>query len=221
MRQVVKYIVERTYRPILVSYLSKTRFYTCNDIRLRVPPQVFHPGFFFSTKLLLAYMEGLPLYGKNFLELGAGSGLIAIHAAKKGARVTASDINPVAVRFLKENAPRNGVEMQILQSDLFTGIPRQAFDIMAINPPYYKKKPLSDADYAWHCGEQGEYFQNLFGDLGNYAHCHSEIIMVLCDGCDMDMIHAIAKENSFRLHCVFKKRNLLEENFIFRIEFIQ
>ena len=83
MRQVVKYIVERTYRPILVSYLSKTRFYTCNDIRLQVPPQVFHPGFFFSTKLLLAYMEGLPLYGKNFLELGAGSGLIAIHAAKK------------------------------------------------------------------------------------------------------------------------------------------
>jgi release factor glutamine methyltransferase len=41
-----------------------------------------------------------PLKNKHVLELGAGSGLIAIKAAKEGALVTATDINPVAIEYL-------------------------------------------------------------------------------------------------------------------------
>lgn len=81
----------------------------------------------------------MPLKGKKFLELGCGSGLISIAAAKKGARVTASDINPVAVEFLVKNSEENKVEIEVIESDLFNDIPKQPFDIIAINPPYYKK----------------------------------------------------------------------------------
>ena len=49
-------------------------------------------------------------------------------------------------------------------------------------------------------------------------HEESEVLMVLFDGCDMNMIRDFAKQNNFSLNCVQRKRNLLETNFIYKIE---
>jgi release factor glutamine methyltransferase len=214
----LKHIVGRTYKPFLVRYLSKIRLYKYENIELEISPEVFHPGFFFSTKLLLKFIKQLPLAGRHFLEPGCGSGLISIYAAKKGAIVTATDINPVAIEFLKKNSRMNKADLTIIQSDLFRNIPAQAFDIVAINPPYYKKEPLTFKDYAWHCGENGEYFKNLFTGLGDYIHSQSEVYMVLFDGCDIEMIANIASQNRFDLLCVLAQKNLLEKTFIYKIE---
>ena len=82
----------------------------------------------------------LQLMNKYTLELGAGSGLISMQAARNGAMVTATDINPVAIKYLHHNSVQNKIRLDILQSDLFAAIPERLYDIMAINPPYYKKK---------------------------------------------------------------------------------
>lgn len=218
MQRIVKYIVERTYKPLLVQYLSKTRLYTYKGIALEIPSQVFHPGFFSSTKLLLKYISNQQLHGKKVLELGAGSGLLSIYAAKKRASVMATDINPVAIEYLSKNAHRNKVEIKIIQSDLFENIHVQEFDLMLINPPYYKKKPLSHKDYAWYCGENGEYFQRLFSELDRYIHSSSQVLMVLCDGCDLEMIKNFAEKNEFKMICVQSKKTMIETNYIFRIQ---
>src|SRR5262249_19238283 len=148
-----KNIVAHTYKPLLAKYLSKKRIYHYKDIRLEIPPEVFHPGFFFSTRLLLNYIKQMPLKERSFLEIGCGSGLISIYAAKKGAKVTATDINTVAIESLKKNSSKNNIELSVIESDLFQNIPVRQFDIVAINPPYYKKKPVTEIDYAWYCGE--------------------------------------------------------------------
>jgi release factor glutamine methyltransferase len=218
MRNTIKYFVGATYKPLLVKYLSKTKNYQYNGIKLIIPPEVFHPGFFFSTKLLLKYLDQYPLKGKTFLELGAGSGLIAISAAKKGAEVTATDINPVAVDFLKKNCEANNVWMNIILSDLFQNIPSQHFDFIAINPPYYKKQPHIYKDYSWYCGENGEYFQTMFASLADYMHPDSTALMILCEGCDVEMIKTIAGKNGFYLDLVYSKQNLFEKDFIFQIK---
>jgi release factor glutamine methyltransferase len=218
MRSALKHIIAHTYKPLLVKYLSKTRTYQYENIRLEIPPQVFHPGFFFSTRLLLNYIKQFPLKKKSFLEPGCGSGLIAIYAAKKGAVVTATDINTIAIEFIKKNSTRNHVELTIIQSDLFRELPPQQFDLIAINPPYYKKQPRSQLDYAWFCGENGEYFTALFKGLHQYMHASSIVLMILFEGCDIEMIENLAVENGFTLNCVQAHRNLLERNFIFKIE---
>ena len=218
MRNAIKYFVGATYKPLVAKYLSRTKNYQYNGIKLVIPPEVFHPGFFFSTKLLLKYFDKFLLKEKTFLELGAGSGLIAISAAKKGADVTATDINPVAVKFLKRNCEANNVDIHIILSDLFQNIPLQHFDFIAINPPYYKKQPNTYQDYSWYCGENGEYFHILFDSLAAYMHSDSVVLMILCDGCDIEMIKTIADKNGFHLHLVYGKQNLLEKNFIFQIK---
>jgi release factor glutamine methyltransferase len=218
MNFAVKNIVEYTYKPLLEKYLSKKRIYRYGKIRLEIPPEVFHPGFFTSTKFLLHYVQKLELRGKIFLELGAGNGLISIYAANSAASVIATDINPVAVEYLKINCSQNKVPVTVIQSDLFENILPQRFDIIAINPPYYKKAPQSWYDHAWYCGENGEFFFALFNQLAGYVHDRSEIIMVLCDGCDMGMIRDAAMQSGFRLNCVQTKQSLIERTFIFKIE---
>lgn len=217
MRSLVKYIVAKTYKPLLVKYLSSTRTYSWKGITLEIPPEVFHPGFFTSTKILLNFIKHKNYKGNLVLELGAGSGLISIYAAKKGANVTATDINEVAINFLQKNAEQNNVGLNVIHSDIFNSIPVCLFDTIIINPPYYKKQPRSNADYAWYCGENGEYFQKLFKHLKNYVHGKTEVLMVLCDGCDLQMIKDFAHENSFLLQCVFQRNSIIEKNYIFKI----
>ncbi|HEY1871631.1 MAG TPA: HemK2/MTQ2 family protein methyltransferase [Chitinophagaceae bacterium] len=218
MKATIKYIVGTTWQPLLIKYLSKTRTYHYKDIRLQIPSSVFHPGFFFSTHLLLKQIKDLSLKNKMFLEPGAGSGLLSIYAAKQGANVTATDINPLAVECIKQNALQNNAEIDVIESDLFNNIPPQKFDVIVINPPYYKKTPESFADYAWNCGANGEYFQKLFYRLNDYIHAETKILMVLCDGCDIAMVRSIADENDFDMKTIFIKQNMIENNFIFSIE---
>lgn len=205
------------YRPLLIKYLSKERRYRYADTKLVVPPGVFHPGFFFSTRLLLKYLQQIPLQGKSLLEPGAGSGLISIAAAKAGARVTATDINPVAVQYLISNAEANHVPLTVIESDLFTAIPQQVFDIIVINPPYYFKQPASHKERAWFCGENGEYFRQLFAQTGNYADENTVILMILCEGSERERIRQIAAGAGWELDCVHVSRNLIEKNYIYRV----
>lgn len=217
MREIVKHIIGVTYRPLLITYLSRTRTYNYKGITLKIPPQVFHPGFFSSTKILLQCIAKEHLNNKAFLELGAGSGLLSIYASKKGAAVIASDISPVAIQCIQANAWANGVDIKTIHSNLFDNIAHQKFDFILINPPYYKKKPLSVSDYAWYCGENGEYFQRLFQTMADYLNDDSNVFMVLCDGCDLQMIQRIAKEHLFQMKCVHTKKTLIEMNFVFKI----
>ena len=203
---------------MLVKYLSKTRKYTYKGIVLEIPPQVFHPGFFSSTRLIWKYIDKIPLAGKTLLELGAGSGLIAMLAANKGAVVTASDINPVAVEYIRKNSSSNKIKIETIHSDLFENIPARRFDVIAINPPYYKKQPQTLLDHAWYCGENGEYFSRLFTQLAGYINKNSATIMVLCDGCDIAMIESAASVNGFHFQLMQTTQHMLEKNFIYKIE---
>jgi predicted nicotinamide N-methyase len=60
-----------------------------------------------------ALVEALPpVDGVRLVELGCGLGLPSLVAAAKGASVTATDWSPDAIELLRENASRNGLELQ-------------------------------------------------------------------------------------------------------------
>lgn len=198
-------------------YLQSDRYYNYNGIRVKVKKGVFHPGLFFSTKFLLKELMKENLRDKTLLELGAGSGLISIIAAKQGAKVTASDINQVAIEGLSENMEMNNSKFEILLSDLFDAIPLQTFDYIIINPPYYAKQPGSDAEKAWFCGENFEYFERLFPKLGNYRNSDSTVWITLSEDCEVSRIQQIAEGNQWKLKVYRMKQTGWEKHFIFSV----
>jgi len=216
----MKAIVKRIISPILqrasAIYLRKRRKYSYNDLSVWVEPTVFPPFITISTKLLLDFVDTLELKDKNFLELGCGCGVISILAAKKGAQVTATDINAIALEALRKNALANRAIITVLQSDLFENLLEHSFDVTIINPPYYPKKPKNMEENAWFCGENFEYFERLFTQLRDFSN-GNEIYMILSDDCDLAKIKAIALKNEMALDKVLEKKVATEVNFIFRL----
>ncbi|MBL7774524.1 MAG: methyltransferase, partial [Saprospiraceae bacterium] len=156
------------YRAWALRYIRRERLFQYDGLRLRVPAGVFHPGIFFSTPIFLNFIKTLDLRQKTALDLGAGSGALALLATRLGARVTALDINPLAVKTTKENARDNGLILDMLQSDLFDALPTQRFDHIFVNPPYYSKAPQTDFERAFLAGPQLEYFEKLFRQMPGY-----------------------------------------------------
>jgi release factor glutamine methyltransferase len=222
MRKILKRIVSPILVPFVRWYLRKERKFVYNGITTHIFPGVFHPGFFHSTKFILRYLEDKDLGGKSFLELGCGSGLVSILAAKAGSDVVASDLSLKALENTKHNANLNNVFLKIIYSDLFDSIGKKQFDWIIINPPYYARKPESEQDLAWYCGENFEYFRKLFGSLKDYTHPESQVIMVLTKGADVNTIEDIAKEYNFQLELRQENPVFFDEmDFLFRIKYNQ
>lgn len=218
MQNISKKFTQWFLQPIISRRISRASEYVYHGITLHIPAGVFHPKYFFSTKYLLKQLTALPLQDQTFLELGAGNGLISISAAKHGAQVTASDISELVVKTLKQNALDNNVSIQIIKSDLFNQIPKQTFDIIAINPPYYPKQARNDLEMAWYCGVNFEYFQALFSQIKDYMDTSSLVLMVLSDGCDIAKITSIAKTNGLSFTLFHQQKIWWENEFIFRIQ---
>ena len=197
-------------------YLAKTRWFSFQQIRVKILPGVFHPGLFFSTRVLLEYLEKIDLKNLRVLELGAGSGLISIYCYKKGASVTATDISQTALAGIRENAERNNASIEIRYSDLFDEVSPSDFDLIVINPPYYPKAIVSEQDMPWFCGENFEYFEKLFSQT-KAVNSRTRIIMILSEDCNIAQIEKIAEKSGKKSTEIFSTKKSGEMNYIFEI----
>ena len=198
-------------------YYSKPRPYNYANINILIQPGVFPPSFTFSTKILLDYLSTLDIREKTLLELGCGSGIISLLASKKGAHVTASDINEKALEELKISALNNSLNLKIVTSDLFDNIQETHFDYIVINPPFYPRKPIKIEDNAWYCGDDFEYFQKLFLQLKAYIENYSNVIMILSEDCNIERISSIAHKNDLDLKKFKVSKSLWETNYLFNV----
>lgn len=217
LRNIIKRVISKPLQVWAKWYFKKPRYFSYKGLNGIVLPGVFYPFFTISTKLFMDFIEGQELKDKSFLELGCGTGMISTLAAKKGAMVVASDINPAAIENVRLNAAKNKVELDPILSDLFEKLPSQTFDYIIINPPYYPKDPDSRAEEAWFCGANFEYFEKLFSQLGAYFNASSQVFMILSEDCELEQIKSMAKEKQLNFELVFKTKKQGEENYIFSI----
>ncbi len=98
------------------------------------PGMAFGSGLHASTQLCLRVLEDVLAKGATVFDVGTGSGILAIAAAKLGAAsVLAIDADPVAVAVARENVAYNKVadRVQVHVGDLLTGVTTQANLIVA------------------------------------------------------------------------------------------
>ncbi len=83
--------------------------------------------------------------GHSLLDIGTGSGALAISLALAcpKAGITGADISSGALSVARQNGERLGASVLWRESDLFSGLVGQTFDIIVSNPPYIKTGDLS------------------------------------------------------------------------------
>ncbi len=126
------------------------------DLSLVVIPGVFHPEFFFATALFIRTLARRPIDGDTrALDMGTGSGALAVALGRRGAQVTAIDINPLAIRCARANVIMHGLDhlVTVQESDLFDTVADERYDLITFNPPFYPRAPRDMADRAWAAGE--------------------------------------------------------------------
>lgn len=127
-------------------------------VKSLVPPGVYAPQE--DTALLAAALADEPVApGAEVLDVGTGSGALALTAARRGARVTAVDVSRRAVYAARLNALRAGLPVEILRGNLFDPVRGRSYDLVLANPPYVPAPgaylPPRGAARAWDAGGDG------------------------------------------------------------------
>ncbi len=95
------------------------------------PGMAFGTGHHETTKMALEALASEDLSGKRLLDLGSGSGILAIAAAKLGAIALGVDIDPNAVSAARDNARHNRVNLEFRQGSLEAADP--PYDLLVAN----------------------------------------------------------------------------------------
>jgi ribosomal protein L11 methyltransferase len=110
--------------------------FSSRDVRIQIDPgMAFGTGNHATTTLSLGLLEKVIKGGEKVIDLGTGSGILAISAIKLGAdNVTAIDIDEKSVEVAKENANINGVgdKIKVICGDLLTVVDDK-YDVIICN----------------------------------------------------------------------------------------
>lgn len=144
-------------------------------LKLELNPNVYEPA---EDSFLLA--ENItPKKGDYVLDVGTGTGILALVAAGKASKVLGVDINPEAVELARNNAKLNGLpNVESRLSDLFTNV-GDRFDLIVFNPPYLPVKEDGLLELSWSGGERGvEVVERFLGEVKDYLKPRGRILMV-------------------------------------------
>ena len=131
-----KYFGVQRIGRVFVVKPSWTRYrLKAGEIVLEIDPgMAFGTGQHPTTAMCLRTLEELVRPGMRVLDLGCGTGILAIAAAKLGATsVVAIDIDPNAVRAARENAAANGVGAIDVREGTLESVDGERFDVIVAN----------------------------------------------------------------------------------------
>lgn len=182
------------YRLIGKDRYDDFRLEWVHGIPFMVIPSVFNPKVPRTGEFLAEQIDARLVQSDwAVLDMGTGSGVCAIFAARLARRVVAVDINEAAVHCADINARLNRLEhkIDVRQGDLFAPVQGEKFDLILFNPPFLRGTPKDDRDRAWRSSDVAERFVaglrehlsprgsalvllSTFGDGGNFLRAFRE-----------------------------------------------
>src|SRR5207248_798742 len=158
--------------------------------------------FFISSEKFAEFIDTLDLHGKRVAEIGTGTGILALAAARAGAKlVVATDINPNASLSANENARANGLGDRVtgVCTNLMSAIaPRPLFDVILSSPPKHAGEPKNLADRGWHAGPAYRDVIALFDQARERLKPDGRIYVMVSSDSDLDLFGSLIERAGFR-----------------------
>lgn len=145
-RQIEAYEKQEGTEPVRIPFGA-------SDLELQIDQYVANPNIMNSGIQIVKYLLENPYLVKDKVatDMGTGSGIIGIAAAKLGARrVYMADIDEKAVRNAETNAVANGLEdiCDVFPSDLFGNYDaREKSEVQIFAHPFFAGEPVKDKDW--------------------------------------------------------------------------
>jgi methylase of polypeptide subunit release factors len=189
--------------------------------RLTVPPTVFHPKIFLTSKYFAGFIGKLDLTGKRVAEVGTGSGILSLAAARAGATsVVAIDINPNAARAASGNARDNGLGERVrgVCSNLMSAIASgQLFDVIITSPPSFPGEPRDLADRAWHAGPHYRDIAALFDQARERLAPGGVVYLLLSSDSDLTLLGELIQRAHFTARLISKHSIFIEDFILYEL----
>jgi len=199
-----------------------TRVTRVAGFHLIVRPTVFHPRYFITSAFFATFLDGLDLSGKRVVDVGTGSGILSLAAARAGAiGVTAVDINSNAALTAAENARANGLGDRVkpVCSNLFSAFaPTALFDVIISSPPSFPVEPRDIADRAWHAGPNYRDIAPLFEQARARLAPGGCFYILLSSDSDLALLSKLIELARFQARLVAKRSLLIESLLIYALQ---
>jgi release factor glutamine methyltransferase len=211
-----------------VHYLSQkfildrrsTRSVRAAGFRLAIYPTVFHPKLFLTSEFFARFLATIDLEGKHVADVGTGSGILALSAARAGATVVALDINPRAVNAAADNSRTNGLGDRVtaVRSDLMAALaPGFHFDVIISNPPFFSGEPRDIADRAWVAGPGYRDIMSLFEQAHQRLKPSGTMYVLLSSDSDLHFLGQLIAKAGFRARIATAFSIVIESMIIYEL----
>jgi release factor glutamine methyltransferase len=193
--------------------LRRTSRCSLYGLDLEVAPGVLHPRLFASSRILAESLIARDLKNLRVADVGTGSGLLGLLAARAGARVIAVDVNPVAVDCARRNSARNRLSerIEIAVSDLLDGVQTETpFDLIVTNPPFYARSPGNVPDHAFAAGLGHTFMRRLTAALPSRLSKTGVLLLVHSSDTDFSPIAEMLDRAGFAGRTVQEHRGFFE-----------
>ncbi|AHL23119.1 HemK2/MTQ2 family protein methyltransferase [Thermococcus nautili] len=177
-------------------------------LRILLDENVYEPAE--DTFLLAETLEVKP--GEVALDVGTGTGIIALLMARKAKRVLGVDVNPMAIELARKNALLNGIRnVEFRLSDLFENVSGR-FDVITFNAPYLPGEPEEPIDLALVGGKTGrEVIDRFIREVPDYLTENGRVYLVQSSITGIEETLNLFREVGLRAEVVAKRHLFFED----------